>query len=74
MQLTEREAFMLNHIMMWGSPGYPVSKVGSRHWSWSYGNGNDFHSCPTVFPTKKQAVQSFELHLELLRDKKAGRL
>lgn len=74
MLLTERESFMLNHIMRWGSDGYPVQKVGSRHWSWAYGSGNDTHQCPVVFPTKKQAVSSFEAHLDILRDKKAGRL
>jgi hypothetical protein len=74
MQLTERESFILNHITRFGSEGYPVQKVSSRHWSWNYGNGEDMHSCPVVFPTKKQAVASFEGHLEILRDKKAGRL
>jgi len=74
MELTERESFMLNHITRFGSEGYPVQKVGSRHWSWAYGNGSDTHSCPVTFPTKKLAVASFESHLEILRDKKAGRL
>jgi hypothetical protein len=72
--LTELESFMLNHISRFGSTGYPVQKVGSHHWSWQYGNGDDSHACPVVFPTKKQAVASFEGHLEILRDKKAGRL
>jgi hypothetical protein len=69
-RLSEDECFILTHIQHFGSDGYPVKRVGSRHWSWEYrGNG-----CPTVFRTKKQAVTSFEGHLDILLDKLAGRL
>lgn len=76
MTLTERETFMLNHITRFGSEGYPVRKAG-RYWVWEYGfspEHPDFHSSRTMYRTKKEAVHSFELHLEILRDKKAGRL
>ena len=60
--LTEDERSLVAHIRMWGSDGYPVARVGSRHWSWSY------RSCssPLVFPTKREATSSFERFHEVL--------
>lgn len=69
-RLTEDECFILTHISHFGSEGYPITRTGSRRWSWEYRG----HGCPVTFPTKKQAVRSFEQHLDILRDKLAGRI
>lgn len=61
--LTEDERALNNHVLMFGSDGYPVRKVGSRHWSWSYRS----LSSKLVFPTKRAAVESFEKYLEVIR-------
>lgn len=69
--LTADERDLLTHVSRFGSEGYPVSKVGSRHWSWTWRG-----KCgpPTVFRTKREAVASFERFLDVLRDAKAGRI
>jgi hypothetical protein len=70
-RISEDERDLLTHVSMWGSDGYPVTKVGSRHWTWSWrGSVN----CPVVFPTKRQAVASFESYYAILLDRLAGRL
>ena len=61
----------MTHIGRFGSDGYPVERVGSRHWSWSY---RSIQGPPVVFPTKKQAVASFEAFYQVLIDAKAGRI
>lgn len=69
-RITADESDMLTHVSRWGSDGYPVKKVGSRHWSWDWcGKG-----CPTVFPTKREAVASFERYHEMVLDRLAGRI
>jgi len=70
--VTEDERALLNHVIRWGSDGYPVSKVGSRHWSW--GPWRSVNGPPCVFPTKREAVASFERFLDILRDALAGRI
>lgn len=67
--ITEDERFILTHISRFGSAGYPVKKVGSRHWTWGYRDKN----CNVTFPTKREAVASFERHHNYLLDKLAGR-
>lgn len=61
--LTDDERDLLVHIRMWGSDGYPVRKVGSRHWSWDYRSLES----KVCFHTKREAVASFEAYLEVLR-------
>ena len=71
MNLTQNERQFLNHMSMWGSDGYPVSKIRSR-WHW-----HEFYSingAPTVYKTKREAVAAVEAYLDILRDKCAGRL
>lgn len=57
--LTERERFLLGHISMFGSAGYPVRKMGSR---WVC------EPFPTVYHTKREAVAAFEQYYDLLLD------
>lgn len=70
--ISENEEKILNHVMMWGSSGYPVQKVGSHHWTWGPFFG--VNGSPRVYPTKREAVASFESFLSILRDAKAGRI
>lgn len=62
--VTEDERAMIEHVIRWGSDGYPVAKVGSRHWSWSFRSV----SSPRVFPTKREATASFEAFADMIRD------
>ncbi len=70
--LSEGETSFLNHVARWGSDGYPVERVGSKHWAFQpmFGVGG----CPVLFKTKREATARCELYLSLLRDKKAGRI
>lgn len=58
--LTDRERRLITHVGMFGSDGYPVSKVGSKHWAYEGG--------PRVFPTKREAVAAFEAYFDVLLD------
>jgi hypothetical protein len=69
--LSEDEQALLTHVSRWGSDGYPIKKVGARWWCWDYRSIRGPQVC---FPTKKQAVVSFEAFLDVLRDAKAGRI
>lgn len=69
-RLMEDECFILNHVSMFGAEGYPISRIGTRRWSWQYRSSG----CPISFPTKKQAIFSFERHLKMLRMKLSGQL
>lgn len=67
--MTDDEIALLKHVSMFGSDGYPVRKVG-RRWSWSFRSV----SHPSVFPTKREATESFEAFVDILMDAYAGRL
>lgn len=69
--LTSNERSWLNHMVMWGSAGYPVRKVG-RGWHWEEFFG--VKGAPTVYKTKREAVAAVERFEEILLDKLAGRL
>ena len=71
-RLNEDEQFVLNHIIRWGSDGYPINKLGKSGWSW--GPMRSVNGPPVVFKTKREAVASFERYYELLLDRNAGRL
>jgi hypothetical protein len=71
-RLSDDEQALLQHIMRWGSDGYPVKKVGSHHWAWGPWRG--INGPPVVFPRRRDAVASFEAYIDILCDKKAGRL
>jgi hypothetical protein len=68
--LTENEQMFLNHMIRWGSDGYPVQKVG-RQWKWIVFYG--CHVMATTYKTKKAAVAAIEAYITLLCDRKAGR-
>lgn len=72
LSLNEDESALLSHITRWWSDGYPVSRVGSHHWTW--GPWRTIKGPPVVFPTKREAVASFEAYLAILEDRKAERL
>ena len=63
-KLTEDEQGLLNHVMMWGSDGYPVRKYGRRHWVW--GPFRSISGPATVFKTKWEAMESFERYVDVL--------
>jgi hypothetical protein len=67
--LSDDERFVLSHISRWGSDGYPIVKVGSRHWTW--GPIRSIKGPPVLFPTRRQAVESFEKYLASLRERLA---
>ena len=69
-RLSEDEAFVLTHVSRWGSDGYPIHKLG-RGWAWGPMRG--IGGSPKV-RTKREAVRLFELYLDILRDKLAGRI
>lgn len=68
-RLSEDNAFIMGHVDHFGSAGYPIVKRG-RGWTWEYLRV----STPTIFRTKRACIANFELHLEILRDRLAGRL
>jgi len=70
--ITEDERALLTHISRWGSSGYPVSKCGSHHWTW--GPFLSIQGPPVVFPRKRDAIESFEKFMDVLRDALAGRI
>ena len=68
--ISEAEGSLMTHVTMFGSDGYPIRKLG-RKWGW----GTDAVKGPPVcFLTKREAVESFEVFLDVLNDAYAGRL
>jgi len=61
--ITDNERALLGHVQMFGTPGYPIKKLG-RGWTW---NGFGVNGPPVVFKTKTEATANFELWLELKR-------
>jgi hypothetical protein len=69
--LSQAESQFLNHMMMFGSDGYPVQKKG-RNWFWTEFYG--VKGAPTTYKTKRECVAAIELYIDILCDKKAGRI
>lgn len=69
-RLTEDEAWILTNDVRYGSDGYPIRKLGRR---WTWGPVLGVRGLPNPVATKREAVRLFELYLEILRDKLAGR-
>ena len=61
---TENERALLRHVGRWGSAGYPIRKVGRRHWVIDHAAAN----FPVVHPTKREAVAQLETYLDMLHD------
>lgn len=70
-KITPDEAFALNHWSMFGSDGYPVVKRGHV---WFVEGMRGCGSCPARFNTKREAVAQWEAYIDILIDKKAGRI
>ena len=72
--LNDDEDALLYTVQMHGSAAYPVRKVSGR---WIIGPWRDWKGFPTVFKTKKLAVEMFDrwiaLALERWREMKAAR-
>lgn len=64
-RLTMDEANRLQHVSRFGSDGYPITKRGREWWVETF---------PIPFETKRAATERWEQHLDILRDKLAGRL
>lgn len=71
-RISEDEAFVLVTVSMYGSDGYPIHKVGSRHWVWGPVRG--IKGSPVCFKTRRAAVDSFEAYHSALLDRLAGRV
>ncbi|MBF6570519.1 MAG: hypothetical protein IVW54_16755 [Candidatus Binataceae bacterium] len=70
--ITADELALLDHVSRWGSDGYPVRKLGARRWTW--GPWRTIAGPPTVYTRKRDAIESVEKYLDILRDAKAGRI
>lgn len=62
---TEDQRALLVHVSRFGSDGYPVRKVGSHHWHWSF---RSIEGPQVVFKTKRECVRQFEEYLDGLRE------
>jgi hypothetical protein len=69
LNLSDDESSLLTHVMMWGSDGYPIKRLG-HGWTWNYRS----ISHPKIFKTKREAIVSFEAFESILIDKTAGRI
>ena len=70
--LNEDETRFLAHMVRWGSEGYPIRKAGNRRWLWEPFCG--IQGSPLVYPTKRAAIAAIEAYLDILIDKKAGKI
>jgi len=68
--ILEAEWNWLQHISRWGSSGYPVRKLGRK---WQFDRMYNAGGCPSLFTTKRAAVERVELYYDMLLDKNAGR-
>lgn len=65
--LTESERALLVHLSRWGSDGYPIQRYAKgRKWSW--GGFQGIKGPPTMFKTKREAIESFEVYYGILRE------
>jgi hypothetical protein len=69
--LTEDEVATLAHWSIWGSDGYPVQKVRGR---WHVTGFRGCGACPSAFKTKREATKQWEAYIDVLIERKAGRL
>ena len=70
--ISEKEKELLSHISRWGSDGYPIMKTKNGKWLWY--EFFEVKGAPTVYKTKRAAVEAFEAFLGILRDALAGRI
>jgi len=70
-RLSEDEAFALMSWVRFGSDSYPIRKMG-RGWTWGPIRG--IQGPPCSYKTKREAIRMYELFIDVLRDKLAGRV
>jgi hypothetical protein len=70
--LSDDERALLAHLSRFGSDGYPVRRLSRGGWTW--GPWRSIQGPPTVFGTKRAAVESFEAYCDVLRDAAGGRI
>lgn len=70
--LSENERSLMAHVMLFGSDGYPIRKTSGGRWI--VGRDDGTASFPTVFKTKREAVERFEAWMDIKRDQLAGRI
>ena len=68
--LTEDENHILTHNSRWGSDGYPVAK---RSGKWFIDGMLNLGKFPIAFKTKKEAFTYWEMYIDRLIDRAAGR-
>ena len=69
--LSEGENRFMQHMSMFGSPGYPVGKLGRK---WQFARAFGVGGTPVLYPAKAKAVAAVDAYLDILRDRIAGRL
>jgi len=71
--ISEDEYALLNHVMMWGSGGYPIDRIRHR-WVWSDYRG--VRGSPIRYKTKREATAAFERWhtIALARLRELGRI
>ncbi len=69
-RLTEAENRWLQHVQMWGSDAWPILKL-KRGWIWDEAWG--VAGAPTVYKTKREAMDAIECYIQALLDRLAGR-
>jgi len=62
--LTDTERWLVGHVTMFGSDGYPVRKMKSGKWHWEC---RELHA-PQFFKTRREAVAHFERYQDMLHD------
>lgn len=70
-QLNQAEANWLQHMIRFGSEGYPVRKLRGGRWIFDEFFG--VKGTPTVYKTKREAVAAIERYEDVLVEKAAGR-
>ena len=68
--LSTAENDFLQHMMRFGSDGYPIQKI-KRSWHWMEFWG--VKCAPTVYKTKREAMAAVERYVDILVDRVAGR-
>lgn len=69
--LTSGQNAWLDHMIRWGSDGYPVRRLGR---SWTFEHAFGVGGSPVLYRTKREAVAACEAFEQLLLDYSAGRI
>lgn len=70
-EIAADEMILFRRIAGMGKAGYPITRyAGGRHWSWTFRS----LGVPTVYPTKREAVASFEAYYDHVRGRCMAKL